>query len=75
MGQHANRRTTATPAVGPGIGWEVSTPGQKQLQPQSASGAYYVITGLEARDLPEGHTRAKSLEGMVSALGLEPRTL
>jgi hypothetical protein len=42
---------------------------------ESSSGAYYVITGISACGLPEGLTRAKCLRYMVSALGLEPRTL
>ncbi len=44
-------------------------------QAESSSGAYYVITEIRACGLPEGHPWAKCLRDMVSALGLEPRTL
>jgi len=49
--------------------------GRRALNDESSSGAYYVITAISNRDLPVGHERAKSLGDMVSALGLEPRTL
>jgi hypothetical protein len=48
---------------------------EKSTQPESSSGAYYVITEFLTCGLPEGHTRAKCLGDMVGALGLEPRTL
>jgi hypothetical protein len=37
--------------------------------------AYYVITDIQGCGLPDGHTRVKFLKDMVSALGLEPKTL
>ncbi len=37
--------------------------------------AYYVITESDACGLPDDHIGSKPLGNMVSALGLEPRTL
>ena len=42
---------------------------------EAATGAYYVITGDAAYGLPDDHMDPKPLRNMVSALGLEPRTL
>ena len=42
---------------------------------ETVPGAYYVITGDAACGLPDDHIGSKPLGNMVSALGLEPRTL
>ena len=44
-------------------------------EPESSSRAYYVITEFVFRGTPVRLTRAKCLRYIVSALGLEPRTL
>ena len=54
---------------------EARKPDPRRVRAETASGAYYVLTRMEACGPPDGHMGSKPLEYMVSALGLEPRTL
>jgi hypothetical protein len=54
---------------------EARKPDLRRVRAETASGAYYVLTRMETCGPPDGHKGSKSLGFMVSALGLEPRTL